>query len=132
MSNAGLYVDYFGNGNIVEAFHPTLQMCYIQGKILIPEINLDDNSSSAYFDFDIPSGIQNPFLYNDAILREYDNGSISVNASTYYRRLSDTRWRIYFVGHDYIDKYLGRRHFWTNPIVSAVTPRYIYYGGYRG
>lgn len=119
---AGLLVDYFGTGELVSAFHPTLQICYMQGSIQVPPINLDNGNSTGRYRFDLPSGLQNPFLYFDKIH----------NASSYFRYVSGDTWDLYIVGDDYVDSAVGRRHNWSNPINPADKDYRIHFGGYRG
>ena len=131
MGQAGLLVDYFGNGNLVDAFHPTLQMCYVQGRVKVPEMNLPSNSIG-YFDFELPASITNPFLWCDRITRLYADNVYRVVANTYFTRIagSTTKWRLNVVGQDFLNPTLA--HSWINPVIKNDDSIYVNYGGYRG
>lgn len=119
---AGLFVDYFGTGELENAFHPTLQVCYLQGSLLVPPINLDERTSTGSWRFALPEGLTNPFIYCDRL----------DNASSYFRFVSGNTWDLHIVGHDFIDKYIGRTHNWSNPINKPSRDIYVRFGGYRG
>lgn len=118
---AGLYVDYFGTGQLENAFHPTLQVCYMQGSITLPVINLSSNGDGSYR-FTLPAGLNNPFLYCDHI----------PNVGTYFQFVSGSTWDLIFIGTKYLDKHLGMQDYWSNPVVTANSGIKVYYGGYRG
>lgn len=129
---AGLFVDYFGTGKLESAFHPTLQVCYMQGKLLIPPLNINPSTGSVKYQFDLPVGLKNPFIYVDRITRYSDaTGFWSLQADTYLTKISENRWELTIVG---IVMYQNgtKINVWTNPICREIDQVYIHYGGYRG
>lgn len=118
---ANIYVDYNGSGRLVSAFHPTLQVCYMQGKILLPEITADSDGVAEY-SFYLPSGLTNPFLTVDKI----------TSTDYYFEQIYSTNWKVYFRGKKALINATGReQNLYRTPMVAA-NSTYIRYGGYRG
>lgn len=126
VNGANIYVDYNGSGSLDPLFHPTLQLCYMQGSIDVPAL-APDSSGGASWEFNLPSALTNPFLYCDTF-----------KGATYsFVKISATRWKLVVLGSRgiYGDPIMANSQgpyiAYSNPLNKAGEIK-IYYGGYRG
>lgn len=120
---AGIFVDYLGSENLTDIFHPTLQVCYLQGTIDVPSITLTDPEGFGSFEFNLPPTLTNPFLSVDEIY----------NCDTYFEQVSGSKWVLKIIGQGILRKDL-RGQFQKTWRVPANQPGEvkIRYGGFRG
>ena len=118
---AGIFVDYLGNGVLEEIIHPTLQLCYMQNKILVPQIAGSNNRYASYR-FTLPADLTNPFMYC----------TVGNNIEYYFKKVDSTTWDIFFVGKRFLDTATGSTSYSTSLPMIVASTTYIYYGGYRG
>lgn len=61
MSDA-IVVDYMGDGNFMQAFHPQMKVTNVFGEIDLPDITITHNNVTYDYPFTLPYPIANPFL----------------------------------------------------------------------
>lgn len=135
MGEAKFMVDYTGSGKLMDVFHPTLPMSYVQGFIDVPPLTPSTNQNTlgfAHWDFNVP--IPNPFLFVTEF-RTRGSSPHLCGADTYFTHLGGTTWRLNVVGRLVVSTFGGFPNNdpqWRTPLMNDVGEIKIYYGGYRG
>lgn len=128
MSN-GIVVDYMGDGNFMQAFHPFMKVTNVFGAIDVPDISIPATQASHDHPFKLPYPIDNPFLCATHVWG-VDCYFVPVNMAT-----GDWIMRMY--GHRATQEYMATGQTWVARYPSPCTntrglKTQILYGGFRG
>lgn len=126
--SSGILVDYFGNGQFTDPFHPKLKVTNLFGFIDLPDITITYNDVTYDYPFTLPYPIKNPFL-RAVNIPLVDCYFIPVNEDT-------GEWVMRMCGRVVQQIYAGQttwREVYTRPCTNQNNQQSkIMYGGFRG
>ena len=119
MSEYRYQIDYLGDGQLVDLFHPSLSVSYITQEIDLPNMN----GETPTYDVTLPSDIVMPMFY----VFPHEPKRMSYTFS----HLSGSTWRIKFWGQKKRRFDGVRENNYTNPLIQNGVHKLVI-GGYRG
>lgn len=119
MSDFRYQIDFLGDGQMIDLFHPSLSVSYITQEIDLPNMNGDTPT----YDVTIPADIVMPMFY----VFPYNPKRMCYTFS----KVSGSTWRIKFWGQKKRRFDGVRENNYTNPLVINGVHKLVI-GGYRG
>lgn len=127
MSN-GIVVDYMGDGNFMQAFHPQMKVTNVFSEIDLPDITMTTNDVTYDYPFTLPYPIDNPF-FKPVNIPGVDCYFVPVNKA-------EGKWIMRMCGNVTMQRYANQTTWiarYSTPCTNqrGVRSRIIF-GGYRG
>lgn len=125
----GIIVDYMGDGNFMQAFHPLMKVTNIFGAIDLPYITMTYHDITYDYPFTLPYPIDNPFLMAINI-PQVDVYFVPIDVAA-------GEWIMRMCGRVVSQQYLSNPVQWVQQYSTPCTnvngrPSQIIYGGFRG